>query len=357
MQEVEGPLSHGDFNYEHLEGQTGPLVYPAGFVHLFALLRGLTSQGKDIFRAQMMFSAIHILLLAVVLFGIYSRVPDLPFSAPFLAVLSRRVHSIFELRLFNDGVAMLYAYTSVALAMRNKWTLACILFSLAVSIKMNVLLMAPGLAVVLVQANGLIGATLRVALCGAIQLLLAGPFLLVNPLGYLRRSFELGRVFLSKWTVNFKFLDEPTFQSPRLALALLAMTLLTWLLFGHFRWARSSGGLFKLVLRAPWFTNVKLSAEHVAVCLLESNLIGIVFARSMHYQFYAWYAHVIPLLVFRGSIGRRNFIAGLMLVLVIEICFNVFPATPISSLALQTANYALLVSSWFAPTTKHVIKD
>eukprot|EP00567_Pseudictyota_dubia_P012719 CAMPEP_0197458078 /NCGR_PEP_ID=MMETSP1175-20131217/47671_1 /TAXON_ID=1003142 /ORGANISM="Triceratium dubium, Strain CCMP147" /LENGTH=78 /DNA_ID=CAMNT_0042992605 /DNA_START=27 /DNA_END=260 /DNA_ORIENTATION=+ len=62
-----------------------------------------------------------------------------------LLCLSKRIHSIFVLRLFNDCPAMLLLYVSVYLFALNKWRTGCIFFSLAVSIKMNVLLFAPGL--------------------------------------------------------------------------------------------------------------------------------------------------------------------------------------------------------------------
>ncbi|KAH9261193.1 hypothetical protein BASA81_000897 [Batrachochytrium salamandrivorans] len=262
-----------------------------------------------------------------------------------MVVLSRRAHSIFELRLFNDGVAMLFAYSAMAFGMRNKWTWACVLFSLGVSIKMNVLLMAPGLAVLLVQARGIWGATWRVLLCGLIQLVFALPFLWVNPLGYVTRSFDLGRVFLKEWTVNFKFLDEATFQS--LGPLLLGCTLVVWLVFGHVRWTNK--GLFWLVLDSPGIAHAKLDPSHVAVVMLESNLIGICFARSLHYQFYVWYVHSLLFMVNRGWIGENlGPIACVLVLLGVEFCFNVFPATPQSSLLLQGLHLALLASAWFS---------
>lgn len=45
------------------------------------------------------------------------------------------------------------------------------------------------------------------------QLVLGLPFLLVNPVGYVSRAFDLGRQFLFKWTVNWRFLPEDIFLS------------------------------------------------------------------------------------------------------------------------------------------------
>ena len=47
MQEVKGYLD-GERNYLNLYGDTGPLVYPAGFLYVFSGLRWLTKEGTDI---------------------------------------------------------------------------------------------------------------------------------------------------------------------------------------------------------------------------------------------------------------------------------------------------------------------
>ena len=73
MQEVEGWWLHGEHDYRLLRGDTGPLVYPAGFLYLFTLLRYLTETGTNIRRAQHLFAAFYIIQSAIVLL-IYSRV-------------------------------------------------------------------------------------------------------------------------------------------------------------------------------------------------------------------------------------------------------------------------------------------
>ena len=47
MQEVQGFLD-GDLNYTHLKGDTGPLVYPAGFIYIFAALHYISSAGSNV---------------------------------------------------------------------------------------------------------------------------------------------------------------------------------------------------------------------------------------------------------------------------------------------------------------------
>jgi len=69
---VEGVLG-GEYDYTKLRGDTGPLVYPAGFVYVFILLRWLTDSGKNILRAQYIFAVLHSVTVALIL-GCFSVV-------------------------------------------------------------------------------------------------------------------------------------------------------------------------------------------------------------------------------------------------------------------------------------------
>jgi len=46
------------------------------------------------------------------------------------------------------------------------------------------------------------------------QVALAIPFLASHPFSYLKGAFDLGRVFIFKWTVNWRFLPEEVFLHP-----------------------------------------------------------------------------------------------------------------------------------------------
>jgi alpha-1,3-mannosyltransferase len=134
MQEVGGFLQ-GDWNYLHLKGDTGPLVYPAGFLYVFSILKFATNNGHDIQRAQYIFTGIYCVMIAT-LFIIYRKVmlsikdgyKKMPAIYIFtLLCLSRRIHSIFVLRLFNDTIAMTLLYLAVLSFIIDRWSLGCVL--------------------------------------------------------------------------------------------------------------------------------------------------------------------------------------------------------------------------------------
>ncbi|CAL4080626.1 unnamed protein product [Meganyctiphanes norvegica] len=73
--------------------------------------------------------------------------------------------------------------------------------------------------------------------------------------------------------------------------------------------------------------------------LFVSNLIGIACSRSLHYQFYCWYAHTIPYMLWATHypVKYRLLILGL-----IEMCWNTFPSTWWSSALLHLCHLAML---------------
>ncbi|CAM9698971.1 unnamed protein product [Ascophyllum nodosum] len=360
IQEVTGFLE-GERDYYNLRGDTGPLVYPAGFVYAYSLMYWLTDSGQDIVTAQYIFMALYVSLIMFVL-SIYRRAASraMPLWAIFMVCASRRVHSIFVLRLFNDGVAMWLLYLAVYLfLLDSRWRLGCVSYSLAVGVKMNILLFAPGLLLLLVQANGFVGTAVCLSICAGVQLLLGAPFLLHHPVAYLVRSFELGRVFKFEWTVNFKFLSEEIFVSPVLSVVLLALTVATLGLFA-FKWMRSCppplatfdrrvgnirGDAEPSGVDGVWIGR-QLSQEYMVKTLFVSNFIGVVFCRSLHYQFYSWYYHTLPFLLWQTN---YPVVVRLAVLVGTEFAFNIFPATPASSVLLQVCHVVLFVGLLKAP--------
>jgi alpha-1,3-mannosyltransferase len=79
---------------------------------------------------------------------------------------------------------------------------------LGVSVKMNVLLFAPGLLFLMWSERGFAGIWGPGLFAGAIQVALAWPFVTAAPLDYVKRAFDFGRQFQYIWSVNWKFVPE-----------------------------------------------------------------------------------------------------------------------------------------------------
>uniref|UniRef100_A0A8B9SPS6 Dol-P-Man:Man(5)GlcNAc(2)-PP-Dol alpha-1,3-mannosyltransferase n=2 Tax=Anas platyrhynchos TaxID=8839 RepID=A0A8B9SPS6_ANAPL len=348
MAEVEG-FANGTRDYTQLRGDTGPLVYPAGFVYIFLGLYYATGRGADVRLAQYIFAGLYLLNLLLV-FRIYCRTNKVPpYVFFFMCCASYRIHSIFVLRLFNDPVAMAILFLAINLFLEERWSWGCLLFSLAVSVKMNILLFAPGLLFLLLKRFGLLGCIPKLCICALLQVLLGLPFLLANPVGYLSRSFDLGRQFQFKWTVNWRFLPEEVFHS-RVFHALLLLAHLAGLgLFALHRWHRSGESILSL-LKDPAdrkHPSPPLSVNKIVFVLFSSNFLGVCCSRSLHYQFYVWYFHTLPYLLWCTPTAKLAHMPKVLLLGVIELCWNTYPSTVCSSLSLHICHGLVLLQLWY----------
>jgi len=332
MQEVEGVVN-GTFDYSQLKGDTGPLVYPAGFVWLFMGLYYITSHGTNIVFAQCLFSLLYVATLALV-FRILCRTKKVPpFIFAVISCTSYRIHSIFILRLFNDPVALFLLYAAINLFMDNHWSLGSLMFSLAVSVKMNILLYAPALLLAYLAILGPTATLQQLTICAGTQLLLAVPFLVSNPINYIVGAFNLGRVFLFQWTVNWRFLPEELFVS-RYFHVLLLFCHLSVLIYCAPHWWK-----FLLSYKKLEGAQVPIVSQLLVLPLFMSNFIGMVFARSLHYQFYVWYYHTLHYLAWTTPFSTS---LRLLLLGCLELCWNTYPSTDLSSGLLHCCHLALL---------------
>jgi alpha-1,3-mannosyltransferase len=435
-EEVDGFFKNKEFDYVNLRGQTGPLVYPAGFVYFFGFVRFVC--GEEIIKAQCLFALMYV-FNQWISFRILQKSGRVPIYFYPIVCLSKRMHSIYSLRMFNDGVCAIFCHLAVLAFMdRKNWNAKSInrdafargfaWLSIATSIKMNALLYLPPALVLLVgYGETLFEIFTCLGVFLAVQIILALPFLLTFPRSYLSRAFELTRVFTYKWTVNFKFLSEEQFVSKELANGLLIVHLTLLFVAAHRKWFRGSSSekevarlrveqrffwdFFRNFLRKferngstlPTTTsttttttqrrrydnrkmkdniggdddgNSKIeeqakldiiypSENKIALILAQGNFIGILCARSLHYQFYAWYFNLLPLILFNRrepfartrklSMGKKqnqnvNLIFECLIngsvMLILEYCWNKYPSTSFSSSLLQATHvfiYALCV--------------
>ncbi|KAG8906852.1 dolichyl-P-Man:Man(5)GlcNAc(2)-PP-dolichol alpha-1,3-mannosyltransferase [Tulasnella sp. 403] len=204
----------------------------------------------------------------------------------------------------------------------------------------------------MVQSLGIISTVGHFVLMTTLQAAVAYPFLTTYPREYLRGAFDLSRVFLYKWTVNWRFLPEGVFLSDAFAKSLLLLHVTTLIIFG-IAWCRPDGGVWLVLQRAfkrpsrP-STLTFVNTDRLTTVLFTSNLIGVVFARSLHYQFYSWYAQQLPLLLWRTKYPT---LVKLGLLGAIEYAWNVYPSTTLSSGVFFSSNFVILLGVYFGYPT------
>lgn len=209
---------------------------------------------------------------------------------------------------------------------------------------MSLLLELPAVGLILFLARGFAAAMRVNRIMVHLQILTAAPFLLKNWRGYLGRAFELSRQFFYKWTVNWRMIDEEVFLSREFAIGLLVLHVSLLVTFIVTRWLKPanksipelvkpllSARSARAVLRpeAQPIVGQGLSPRYVMTTMLTANVIGLLCARSLHYQFYAYLAWATPYLLWRSGVHP---VLQYALWAVQEYAWNVFPSTKVSSM-------------------------
>lgn len=343
----------GERDYTLIKGGTGPLVYPAAHVYIYTLLYYATRHGQDIFVAQWIFAFVYLVTLAVVM-ATYRAAKVPPYVFPML-VLSKRLHSIFVLRCFNDCFAVLFLWLAIYAYQRRLYTVGSLLYSWGVGIKMSLLLALPAIGIVIFLTRGAQTGFRQLWLMAQVQIVIAFPFLPRNALGYLSKAFEFSRQFLFKWTVNWRFVGEEIFLSKEFSISLLVGHATALVLFILTRWLQPAGKpLSSMIANAVKLKEPLGDIQHqvarrmtpnfTLTTILTANVIGMLFARSLHYQFYAYLAWATPFLLWRSGLHP---VLQYGLWAAQEWAWNVYPSTATSSQVVVGILATTMTAVWW----------
>ncbi|KAK3319136.1 glycosyltransferase family 58 protein [Apodospora peruviana] len=349
----------GERDYTKIQGGTGPLVYPAAHVYIYTALYYLTDGGKDVFFAQQLFAMLYLTTLSVVMMC-YKQAKVPPYVFPLL-ILSKRLHSIFVLRCFNDCFAVLFLWLAILALQRRVWQAGALFYTIGLGIKMTLLLALPAVGVIFFLGAGFRTSAELAAKMGLVQVLIAVPFLANNPTGYLGRAFELSRQFFFKWTVNWRFVGEDTFLSKEFAITLLGLHVLTLGAFVIRRWLKPARkpNVMEIVLplmcgEAPFTEQEQkaiareVSPGYILATVLSATVLGLLFARSLHYQFYSYLAWATPFLLWWAG---AHPVVQYGLWVFQEWAWNVYPSTKASSgvvVGVLAVTVAMVWAGWGA---------
>lgn len=104
--------------------------YPAGHLYIYtAFHKLLPAHGRER-PAQFIFLAVETItfLLSAQIYYLAGRTKHVPQWTLIPLVLSKRSHSIYLLRLFNDPLAMVLLYSAVVIFQYNWWKVGCFVY-------------------------------------------------------------------------------------------------------------------------------------------------------------------------------------------------------------------------------------
>lgn len=128
-------------------------------------------------------------------------------------------------------------------------------------------------------------------------------------------------------------------------LGLLVSMVVLMISFAHFRWCAPKG-LFATLLSPSDGITAAFTHNRTVAMLFACNFIGICCARSLHFQFYVWYYHTLPFLLWST---RLPVVIRLLVLLGIELAWNPWEgesSSPESAALLTACHVVTLLALW-----------
>ncbi|ODV64360.1 dolichyl-P-Man:Man(5)GlcNAc(2)-PP-dolichol alpha-1,3-mannosyltransferase [Ascoidea rubescens DSM 1968] len=390
-------FNKGELDYEKIVGETGPLVYPAGHLWIFKVLNNIYEEDHNLEFIQLTYAWLLNLTLInyLISYNCFNNSLRKPWFIVFL-ILSKRIQSIYLLRLFNDCwaayfISFLFVGLQLTSLIKQKFNSSThlisllmfvnsITYSLAISIKMNSLLYLPAFLLISFYLNNgnFFKTVLNLLTIIGSQYLIAYPFFNNGDQiksNYLHNAFNFKRHFLHNWSINWRFLPEFLFQDSRFHFFLLFshLLVLSFFLFSVFLPLLNNKlsitknlnlkqnlshninqflNLLLTTLKKPFNDNIQLNnnilnyqdgPQTIFAILSITNLIGVAFSRSLHYQFLTWYFFHLPFLI---NLSNTNVFLIIIGWLLHENCWLNHPVAW-KSVVFNVLIFGLLLRIWF----------
>lgn len=164
-------------------------------------------------------------------------------------------------------------------------------------------------------------------------------------------SYNFDRVFLKVEQVNFQFMTEEFLHSDFFNKLLLFGHLFFLIVFLTCKWTSGFSNLNKMLEEVGLLSMLGLKPKRKQdfndyrdlLIMFTSNLIGMIFSRGTHQQFYSWYSYTFPFLA-DAACGNSAVLTKLAIVLCLEVAWSVAkPRCPGQSYLLNFAHFFLLI--------------
>ncbi|XP_068810777.1 dol-P-Man:Man(5)GlcNAc(2)-PP-Dol alpha-1,3-mannosyltransferase isoform X2 [Struthio camelus] len=374
MDEVEG-FANGTLDYTQLKGDTGPLVYPAGFVYIFLGLYYATGRGTDIRLAQYLFAGLYLLNLLLV-FRIYCRTnkpsrvsederpalrsrtsipPPQTFRSPGLhpqalhlcpapgnsgaALPAGEPRGVPHPLLRPGSPVPVQMDGELALPPRRGFPTSRFPYHTAPgSPGWPGALCPPSVAQVQREHPGSAKGSCRKKT----------PIPSLDRQQYPSAGWGESRAGQGRPWAQHPGAPSPVETQPDPGLSSTpewaAQGCPTNLVWGAV--LQGWGVVAGFTPPALWVCRLNACAQIVFI-LFSSNFLGVCCSRSLHYQFYVWYFHTLPYLLWCTPTAKLAHMPKVLLLGVIELCWNTYPSTVCSSLSLHICHGLVLLQLWY----------